>query len=221
MVGVLSSVGTGSSLGGWAIFLAYLLAAWFCLLNARASVTTGAAGVRQLSQGRSRRRVWTAMGVLLLLLGISRQFGLQAMAASVMRSLLLVDEVYGERRGLQIGLIAAIASFGGVALLIALVSFRRADRSVRVALVAAGLLTGYTIVRATSLHDLDHLFALALLPHLTINHLVELALLSILVLACFTFSRGLKSEKESARLRALSIGERRRMMSEKRRAGRS
>ena len=221
MSGTLSSVAGASSLSGWAIFLVYLLAAWLCLRNARASVAVAAAGARQVAQGRSRRRFWVALAGLILLLGISRQFDLQALATSAMRDLLLVDEVYGERTGLQVGLIVAIGSFGMVGLLIALVTLRRADLSVLAALVATALLTAYTLVRTISLHGVDHLLASAPLPHLNVDDLVELALLSMLALACFAFGRGLKAEKESARLRALSINERRRMMGEKRRAGRS
>jgi hypothetical protein len=41
---------------------------------------------------------------LILFLGFSRQFDLQALAAMGVRTLLLVDNVYGERSGLQIGL---------------------------------------------------------------------------------------------------------------------
>ena len=221
MIGGLSSVTGDSGFDGWGIFFVYLVAAWLCLRNARGSVALAAAGVRRVAEARSRRRFWGALAALILFLGISRQFDLQALAASAMRGLLLVDDVYGERSGLQIGLIVAIGSFGMIGLLIALVTFRRAEPSVLAALVAAAVLIAFTIIRTISLHDLDHFLSIAPIPYVRVDDLIELGLLAIVVLACFVFSRGLKSENESARLRALSINERRRIMSEKRRVSRS
>lgn len=210
-----------SGLNGWGIFCVYLAAAWLCLRNARGSVALAAAGVRRVAQARSRRRFWGALAALILLLGITRQFDLQLLAASAMRGLLLVDDVYGERTGLQIGLIVAIGSFGMTGLLIALITFRRAEASVLAALVAAALLIAFTVIRTVSLHDIDHILAIAPIPFVRVDDLIELFLLSGVALACFAFARGLRSENESARLRALSINERRRMLGEKRRTGRS
>lgn len=210
-----------SGLDGWGIFLVYLVAAWLCLRNARGSVALATAGVRRVAQAQSRRRFWAVQAALILFLGITRQFDLQALAASVMRGLLLVDEIYGERSGLQIGLIVAIGSFGTLGLLIALVTFRRAEGSVLAALAVAAVLIAYTVIRTISLHEIDQFLSIAPMPHVHVADLIELGLLSLLALACFAFARGLKSENESARLRALSISERRRMLGEKRRAARS
>ena len=210
-----------SGLDGWGIFFVYLVAAWLCLRNARGSVALATAGVRRVAQAQSRRRFWGALATLILLLGISRQFDLQALAASAMRGLLLVDDVYGERSGLQIGLIVAIGSFGMIGLLIALITFRRAEASVLAALVAAAFLIAFTILRTVSLHDIDHFLAIAPIPFVRVDDLIELGLLAVVALACFAFWRGLKGENESARLRALSINERRRIMGEKRRSARS
>ena len=67
------------------------------------------------------------LAALVMLLGFTRQFDVQALPATAMRDILAVDDVYGERRGLQLGLIVAIGSFGTIGLLIALFSFRRAE----------------------------------------------------------------------------------------------
>jgi hypothetical protein len=210
-----------SGLDGWGLFFVYLVAAWLCLRNARGSVALTAAGMRRVAQAQSRRRFWGALAALILLLGISRQFDLQALAASAMRGLLLVDDVYGRRSGLQSGLIVAIGSFGMIGLLIALITFRRAEASVLAALVAAAFLIAFTIIRTVSLHDIDHVLAIAPIPFVRVDDLIELGLLAVVALACLAFWRALKSENESARLRALSINERRRMMGEKRRSVRS
>lgn len=210
-----------SGLNGWGIFFVYLVAAWLCLRNARGSAALAAAGVRRVAQARSRRRFWGALAALVMLLGIMRQFDLFALAAAAMRGIVVVDDAYGERSGLQIGLIVAIGTFGTIGLLIALVTFRRAEGSVLAALAVAALLIAYMLIRTVSLHAVDHVLSVAPLPYVRVDDLIELTLLGLLALACFAFSRGLRSENESARLRALSINERRRIMREKRRAGRS
>jgi len=108
-----------------------------------------------------------------------------------------------------------------IGLLIALITFRRAEASVLAALVAAAFLIAFTIIRTVSLHDIDHFLAIAPIPFVRVDDLIELGLLAVVALACFAFWRGLKDETESARLRALSINERRRIMGEKRRSARS
>jgi len=195
MTGGLSSVVSDPSLNGWATFLVYLAAAW---------------------------RFWLVLAALLLLLGLTRQLDLQQLAANMMRALLRSDGVYGERSGLQLGLIVAIGIFGTMGLLIALMSLRRAEPSVLVALLGAAFLIIFTVIRTISLHDIDRILNHGVgLPRLRVNTLIEIGLLALIVIAGFAFGRGLKREGESARLRALSIQERQRILAEKRRSARS
>ena len=210
-----------TSLGSWATFLVYLVAAWLCARNARSAAALAEAGGRRIAQARSRRRFWLVLAALLLLLGVTRQFDLQALAANLMREWLWTDGVYGERSGLQIGLIVAIGVFGTIGLLIALVSLRRAEPLVLVALLGAAALTLHTVIRAISLHDIDQFLGRHVVPYVRVNALIELSLLSVIAIASFVFDRNLKRESRTARLRAASIKERRRILGEKRRAGRS
>jgi len=222
MSGGLSSVVNDPSLDGWATFLVYLVAAWLSLRNARSSAALAEAGGRRIAEARSRRRFWLVLGALLLLLGLTRQLDLQQLAANLMRTLRRTDGVYGERSGLQLGLVLAIGLFGVAGLLIALVSFRRAEASVLVALLGAALLFLFTAIRTISLHDIDQFLGRGVgLPHVRVNTLIELGLLALIALASFVFDRGLRREGESARLRALAIQERRRILGEKRRSARS
>jgi hypothetical protein len=103
-----------------------------------------------------------------------------------------------------------------------LFSFRRAEASVLAALVGAALLVIFTVIRTISLHDIDHLLRQGLgVPHLQVNNLVELGALALIAGASYAFSRRLRDESRSARLRALAIQERRRLLGEKRRSKRS
>lgn len=222
MIGGLSSVVSDPSLNGWATFLVYLVTAWLCMRNARASAALAVEGGRRIAEARSRRRFWLVLAALLLLLGLTRQLDLQQLAANLMRGLLGADGLYDERSGLQLGLIIAIGIFGAGGLLVALMSFRRAEPSVLVALLAAAILVIFTVIRTISLHDVDHFLGRGVgLPHVRINTLIEVGLLVLIAVACFVFDRGLRREGESARLRALSLQERQRILAEKRRAARS
>ena len=222
MIGGLSSIVGDSSLNGWATFLVYLVAAWLCGANARGSAASATTGVRQVALAKSRRRFWIVLAITLLLLGLTRQLDLQALAAQMTRGVLHQDGVYEERSGLQIGLIASVGIFGTIGLLIALFSFRRAEASVLVALIGAAALLGFTVIRTISLHDVDQLLHRGVGgPYVQVNNLIEVGVLAVIAGASFAFARRLRAEGQSARLRALAIQERRRLLGEKRRGKQS
>ena len=58
-------------------------------------------------------------------------------------------------------------------------------------------------------------------PHFQVNNLIEIGLLGWIAISGYAFSRSLSDEGENARLRALKIQERRRLLSEKRRFSQS
>jgi len=222
MIGGLASIVSASGFNGWAILLAYLLAAGLSARNARSSAVQPGAGARRIAEARSRRRFWLMLVVLLLFLGLTRLLDLQQLAANMMRGLLRTDGVYRERSDLQVGLIVAIGLFGAVGLLVALLSFRHAGPPVLVALLVAAILVVFTVIRTVSLHDIDRFLGYEFgFTHVSVNALIEFGLLGMIVAAGFLFDRGLRRENQTARLRALSIQERRRILAEKRRAARS
>lgn len=215
----LSFVGD-ASINGWATFCAYLATAALCFFNARGSAALAVG--RHVALARSRQRFWLVLAALLLVLGLSRQLDLQALAAQAMRALLRDEGVYGERSGLQIGLIAAIGAFGMIGLLIALVSFRRVEASVLMAMAGATLLMIFTLIRTISLHDIDRLLMQGVgVPHAQVNNVIEIGALAFIAAAAYGFALQLRDEGEAARLRDLKIRERRRQLGEKRRASRS
>jgi hypothetical protein len=210
VIGGLSSIVGDSSLNGWATFLIYLVAAWLCAANARGSAASAETGVRQVALAQSRRRFWIVLAITLLLLGLTRQLDLPALAAQMTRGVLRQDGVYEERSGLQIGLIASVAMFGTIGLLIALFSFRRAEASVLVALMGIVLLLVFTVIRTISLHGVDRLLHRGVGgPYLQVNNLIEIGALAVIAGASYVFARRLRGEGQSARLRALAIQRRR------------
>jgi len=215
--GAISVVGD-ASLNGWATFGAYLATAALCLFDAQRSAAL--TNARHVARARSRRRFWFVLGAMLVLLGLSRQLDLQTLAAEVMRTLLSDEGVYGERSGLQIGLVAAIGTFGLIGLSIALVSFRRVEGPVLAAMAGAALLMIFTLIRTISLHDIDQLLRQGV-PHAQVNNFIEIGALAVIAAAALGFARQLRDEGEAVRLRDLKIRERRRQLGERRRATRS
>jgi hypothetical protein len=220
MIGGHESFVGDASFNGWATFCVYLATAALCFFNARRSVAL--AGGRQVALARSRQRFWLVLAGLLLLLGLSRQLDLQALAASAARAFLRDDGLYGERSDLQIGLVTAIGVFGAIGLLAALISFRRLEASVLAAMAGAALLMIFTLIRTISLHDIDRVLMQGVgVPHAQINNVIEIGMLLLIAGAAYGFTRQLRDEGEAARLRDLKIRERRRQLGEKRRASRS
>ena len=82
-----------ASLNGWGTFFVYLATAWLCAANAQRSFALIDTGVRRVATAQARRRFWTSLAVLLLLLGLTRLLDLQALVANMMRTLLRRDDV--------------------------------------------------------------------------------------------------------------------------------
>ena len=222
MTGDHASIVGDSSLNGWATFFVYLVTAGLCLFNARRSIALAEIGGRRIALARSRRSFWLVLAVLLLLLGLSRQLDLQALAARAVRAELYDEGSYPQRSGLQVGIVAAIGTFGTIGLLIALFSFRRAEASLLAAMAGAAALVIFTLVRTVSLHDIDQLLGQGIgIPHAQINNVIEIGALVLIAASAFGFARQLRDEGDAARLRGIKIQERRRLMGEKRRAARS
>jgi hypothetical protein len=218
--GGLSAVIGDSSLNGWATFIVYLATAWLCFRNSRGSVAVLGAVAGRAALARSRRRFWMVLAALVFLLGLTRQLDIQALLSELARKLLSLEGQYDTRAGLQLALVIAIGIFGMIGLGSALITFRRAEATVLTATAAAAILLVLTLIRLISLHDVDRFLGQGV-PHARINNVIEIGALIVIAVASFLFWRRLREEGESARLRAVSIQERRRRATEKRRSGRS
>jgi len=206
------------SLDGVATFLVYLIAASLCLRNGQRSFVRQDGVVRHVARRQGRQRFWLTMTGVLLTLGLTRILDLQALAADLMRGLQRGEDLYEERENLQLALVITLASFGGLGLLIALTTLRRAEGAVIAGLTGGAALILFTTIRTLSLPVVDRVLGFGLgLPHFQVNNMIELSLLCWVGTAAVVFSRKLASEEERSRLRALKLQERRRRLGERRR----
>jgi len=206
------------SLDGLATFIIYLIAAGLCAINGQRSFVRQQGVVRHVARRQGRQRFWLTMSAVLLTLGLTRILDLQALAADLMRGLQRGEDLNEEREGLQLALVITLASFGGLGLLIALTTLRRAEGAVIAALTGAVALILFTTIRTLSLPEVNRVLGLGLgLPHFQVNNVIELSLLCWVGTTAVLFSRKLADEQERSRLRALKLQEQRRRLGERRR----
>ena len=170
--GMVTSAVDGHSLR----LFAYVLTFVVCVATARNSGTVG------------QRRLWLAIILAVLGLGLVRLFGWDNEIASHVRDDAYQGGWYRGRRPVQEAVIAgllgtALAALGAAVLMV------RAARGFRLtALAGVGLLAAFVCIRAVSLHDIDHaLFAETTLG-IQRSALIELGLLgAIFVSALLDF----------------------------------
>ena len=135
----------------------YLIACVLCWRAAAAEKKLGPAD-------KSRRALlfWYVLAGLLLLMGISRQWGLQTWFAQEARHLAKARGWYPYKQKLEGWFVASIA-LGGTALLSGLLwGARRAGHALWLALTGATFLVTLVIVRASSFHHVDQWLGLKL-----------------------------------------------------------
>ena len=129
------------SIAGWLTVVAYAVAAVLA---------------RRCAQiDRPNHRIWLAIAVFELLLGINKQLDLQVLVTEVGRYLARQEAWYQDRREVQYAFIAIMAVI--FAALIALIHFRTKARppSVRIAMVGASVELVFIVLRASSFHHID------------------------------------------------------------------
>jgi hypothetical protein len=132
--------------GSWVTALLYFWSAYSCRATA---VHSGA--------GSLEARVWTALMVLLALLGVSELLQLQPAITEFGRSAAYEEGWYWHRQGMQaavtkIGTTVTVAFSLGL-----LLSARRTSPQCAIAMACAVIVVGYIIVRAVSMHQVDAL----------------------------------------------------------------
>jgi hypothetical protein len=149
------------SVVGWITVLAYVCTALIAGRNARAGMAQAAwwaraeAGATQAAEARLLARFWWCLCALLFALGVNKQLDLQTLFTQVLRDLARTQGWYEQRRPYQVAFIVAVglASVTGTALLA--FAMRRVLRRVWVALLGLGLLAGFVLIRAASIHQVD------------------------------------------------------------------
>ncbi len=132
--------------GSWITAALYFWGAYSCRATAI-----------RLKVGSLETRAWTAIAVLLALLGVSELLQLQPALTNFGRSTAFDEGWYWHRQGIQAALTrigAAITVVLGFGLLL---SARRTSLECAIALACAVMIVGYVLVRAVSLHQLDTL----------------------------------------------------------------
>ena len=165
---------------GWVTVAAYLVTALGCYWSAwREPMPDGT------RRPHSRPSVfWLILAGLLVALGINKQLDLQSLATQIGRDAIKRWDLYGNRRVLQVGFIAAIAlvcagSFAGL-----LWVARRSLRHRWPAIVGILFILGFVVIRASSFHRVD-VFLSARLGGMKWNWIFELGGISIVGVAAF------------------------------------
>jgi hypothetical protein len=158
---------------GWLIVLLYLAGGALCLWTGRRE---------QQAQLRAYEvRVpwfWLFLGGLLILLGLAKMLGVQEWVDDIGRGVAREEGVYQDRRQFQnlvIGLVGGIGGMVGLVAVAALVWLvRRVWQRYVVPLVGAVYLVVFVLIRAVSLHQVDHALADNSMCGVTLNAWLEI-----------------------------------------------
>src|SRR5271166_3087922 len=134
------------SLGSWITAAFYFWGAYSCRATAI-----------RLKGGSLETRAWTAIAVLLALLGVSELLQLQPAITNFGRSIAVGEGWYWHRQGIQAAFIKIAAAITVVFSLGLFLSARRTSLECAIALASAVMIVGFILVRAVSLHQVDAL----------------------------------------------------------------
>jgi hypothetical protein len=132
--------------GSWITSALYFWGAYSCRATAI-----------RLKVGSLETRAWTAIAVLLALLGVSELLQLQPATTNFGRSIAFDEGWYWHRQAIQ----AALTEIGAVITVVfslgLFLSARRTSLACAIALACAVMIVGYILVRTVSLHQVDAL----------------------------------------------------------------
>jgi hypothetical protein len=174
------------SLVGWITVIAYLATALLAGRNARAGARQAAwwraqaHSAAQAAETRSLSRFWWCVACLLLALGVNKQLDLQTLFTQVLRDLARAQGWYERRRPYQVAFIAAVGltSAAGTALLA--FAMRRVLHRIWLGLLGLGLLAGFVLIRAASIHQVDVLLKRGTVR---LNWVLELGAIGVIALS--------------------------------------
>jgi hypothetical protein len=132
--------------GSWITAALYFWGAYSCRATAI-----------RLEVGSLETRAWTAIAVLLALLGVSELLQLQPAVTNFGRSTAFDEGWYWHRQGIQAAFTKIGAAITVVFSLGLFLSARRTSLECAIALAFAVMIVGYILVRAVSLHQVDAL----------------------------------------------------------------
>ena len=130
------------SIGGWITVVFYFLAMVSCWATSR-------------NPEIKERRVWAAISILFLGLGINKQLDLQSALTEFGRVLAVEQGWYGQRQSVQLEFIILVAIICVSAIVTLLILARHAPFPTWVALLGATLVIAFVLIRAASFHHID------------------------------------------------------------------
>jgi hypothetical protein len=152
---------------GWVTVILYFVTALFVFSRIPPSV--------------GRERVfWISLSVLLIALGVNKQFDLQTLFTTIGRCAAKAEGWYSQRRHVQIAFILMLAG-GAMAIGASTLWFLRRDLPrMSIALIGAFILVGFVVLRASSFHHMD-LFINTRLIGLRLNWIMEIGALAVII----------------------------------------
>lgn len=176
---------------GWVTVAAYLAASVACALAAwREPMPDGGRRVRARPSP-----FWLVLSGLLLALGINKQLDLQSLVTQTGRDIIRAWGLYGERRELQLGFIAAVASACAGALVGFLWASRRSLKRRWPAIAGMLFILGFVTIRAASFHHVDA-FLGARLGGMRWNWILELGGIAVVAAAALRILLGPRGKSE-------------------------
>lgn len=136
---------------GWIVVGAYFLAAGLCVRAMRReralpSATPGASTVA---------RLWLALAVTMVLLGINKQLDLQTALTELGKSTAMAQGWYADRRPVQLGFMASVGAGSLAVVALVLRAARGRMRELGLAITGAAFVAAFVVLRACSFHHLD------------------------------------------------------------------
>ena len=121
------------TIGGWVTVVLYLLAMVSCWVTAR-------------NPAIKERRIWAAISILFLGLGINKQLDLESALTAAGRIFAIEQGWYGQRQSVQLEFIIFVAIVGVSAVATLLIWARQAPFSTWVALLGTTLVIGFVLI---------------------------------------------------------------------------
>ena len=158
---------------GWLTVLAYLVAAWRCVVKADESKEFG-----------GNYQFWLFLAIGLLFLGINKQLDLQSWLTDTMRNSAKAHGWYEHRKSVQITFIGLLA-FGMAIVLFSLrLFFANSWRHNKIAWIGIVLLCTFIVMRAASFSHFDILINQNILG-IKINVMLELGAICLIILGTY------------------------------------
>jgi hypothetical protein len=157
------------TIGGWITVVLYFLAMASCWMTAR-------------NNGIKESRVWVAISILFLGLGINKQLDLQSALTEAGRVLAFEQGWYEQREVVQLDFIILVAMLCVSVVIILLIWMWRAPIPTWFALLGTTLVIGFVLIRAASFHHIDRFIGTRVLGFRW-NWVLEMGGISMVLLA--------------------------------------